>query len=158
MPQQPRTEAPRLTVRRAEKEDLSAVLSMENECFSDPYTEGSVLSALLSPVAKNLMIFSGDRPVGYLLATEVCDEAEILRIAVCRDFRRRGIARDLLAAFLRDRKEDGVCFLEVRHSNEAAIALYTSAGFTVYGRRKNYYKNPSEDALLLRFPPEKEPI
>lgn len=151
------TAAEDLIVRPTKEEDLTALLAMERECFADPYGEDAVRQTLRSPVAKNFIALSGTRPTGYLFATEVCDEAEILRIAVRKGDRKRGIARALLASFFATLSGTTRCFLEVRKSNEEAIRLYAAAGFSLYGERKNYYRNPTEDALLLRRPEEKEP-
>jgi ribosomal-protein-alanine N-acetyltransferase len=71
-------------------------------------------------------------------------ESELLQVEVAEPFRRRGLARALLATAL-----DGTVFLEVRESNAAAIALYSTLGFVVTGRRKNYYSGPREDALVM---------
>jgi [ribosomal protein S18]-alanine N-acetyltransferase len=75
------------------------------------------------------------------------DEAEILNLAVDPDYRRRGLARKLLAAAFRQPR---TFFLEVRQSNTAAQSLYRSLGFTECGRRPGYYRNPDEDAVLMR--------
>jgi ribosomal-protein-alanine N-acetyltransferase len=90
--------------------------------------------------------------VGYLVAREAAGTGEILNLAVDPPHRRCGIARALLEAgltALRHRQADEV-FLEVRVSNEAAQALYRGAGFLPVGRRRAYYRNPVEDALVLR--------
>lgn len=93
-----------------------------------------------------------DRIVGYLIAREAVGTGEILNLAVDPSYRRSGIARALLdagLAVLRQRAVDEV-FLEVRVSNEAAQALYRGAEFRPVGRRRAYYRNPVEDALVLR--------
>ena len=81
----------------------------------------------------------------------VADQFEILNLAVERDSRRRGIATQLVQAMLEDARGTTArqAFLEVRASNEGAIALYARLGFRVWGRRIKYYRNPREDALLL---------
>jgi ribosomal-protein-alanine N-acetyltransferase len=91
--------------------------------------------------------------VGYLIAREAGGSGEILNLAVDPPQRRGGIARALLQsglAALRRRGADEV-FLEVRESNLAAQALYLSAGFRPVGQRAGYYRNPLEDALVLRL-------
>jgi [ribosomal protein S18]-alanine N-acetyltransferase len=89
--------------------------------------------------------------LGFILVRAVGDEMEILNLAVDPDSRRQGIARRILThAIAEVRRADvtGV-YLEVRESNSAARAFYSATGFTEQGRRKNYYSQPAEDALLL---------
>ena len=85
---------------------------------------------------------------GYSIAA---DQADVIDVAVSPAFRRQGIARALMQAVLADAQAQGAesIFLEVRASNAPASALYTALGFTVCGERKNYYKNPREDAVLM---------
>ena len=88
---------------------------------------------------------------GYVIYSVVCDEAELLRIAVSDRYRRNGFGRRLMQEFLGslEGKADSV-YLEVRSGNEAAIGLYKGAGFEVVGVRKNYYRSPDEDAVLMK--------
>jgi len=84
---------------------------------------------------------------GFLVARETTfGESEILNMAVQSNFRRRGIGRALLASVLQ-----GEVFLEVRESNQVARALYETVGFRMAGRRRQYYSNPDEDAIVMRF-------
>jgi ribosomal-protein-alanine acetyltransferase len=93
---------------------------------------------------------------GFLIARQVADEAEVLNLAVLAEARRKGQATALLATALDQFRNSGVLrvFLEVRESNQPAIAFYTKHGFSCSGRRKAYYRNPVEDALCmeLKFP------
>lgn len=88
---------------------------------------------------------------GYSIAA---DQADVIDVAVAPAYRRRGIARTLMQTVLADAAERGASaiFLEVRASNVSAIALYTALGFTACGKRKNYYANPREDAVLMTCP------
>ena len=147
---------PVITVRDAEEGDLSSLLAMEAECFRTPYREGALRPMLSQSFAKNYLALSGGEAVGYLLATTIAGESEILRIAVQKEMRGRGIARALLSRLLEDLSEDTAYFLEVRRSNTAAIALYSAFGFDAYAERKNYYKDPTEDAVLMRRLPKEE--
>ena len=90
--------------------------------------------------------------IGYLVAREAAGTGEILNLAVDPPHRRSGIARALLEAGLviLERRQVEEVFLEVRVSNEPAQSLYRGAGFLPVGRRRLYYRNPVEDALVLR--------
>ena len=81
------------------------------------------------------------------------DDAELIRIAVSPEHRRRGIGRRLLSELIEETGRRGIhdIFLEVRSGNAAAIGLYRSAGFENAGIRKDYYHEPKEDALILRY-------
>ena len=147
---------PVITVRDAEEGDLASLLAMEAECFRTPYREGALRPMLSQSFAKNYLALSGGEAVGYLLATTIAGESEILRIAVQKEMRGRGIARALLSHLLGDLSEDTAYFLEVRRSNTAAIALYSAFGFDAYAERKHYYKDPTEDAVLMRRLPKEE--
>ncbi|HWF13859.1 MAG TPA: ribosomal protein S18-alanine N-acetyltransferase [Candidatus Acidoferrales bacterium] len=89
--------------------------------------------------------------VGFLAGRPVADEFEILNLAVGKNFRRNGIATKLLRSAIETARAAAATqiFLEVRPSNAPGIALYTHLAFRVCGRRKNYYRDPVEDALLL---------
>jgi len=91
--------------------------------------------------------------VGYLVGREAAGTGEVLNLAVSPEFRRRGVGEALLSAglavFRRSRMEE--VFLEVRESNTSARALYARHGFRPVGQRSAYYRNPREDALVLRL-------
>jgi [ribosomal protein S18]-alanine N-acetyltransferase len=80
------------------------------------------------------------------------DEGELANLAVAPDLRGQGIAGALLDAMLSDASRRGITqvYLEVRESNTAARHLYAARGFGEIGRRKSYYRSPTEDALILR--------
>ena len=141
-----------VTVRRVHSEDLATLTSLEAASFPDAWGEGAIRSHLASDSAVSL-IAEGDtgEALGYLLGLSLVGEGELLRIAVTNPARRAGVGKAILHSFLDILKENGAeaCFLEVRKSNEAAIALYRGSGFLPVGERKNYYKNPTEDALLM---------
>ena len=122
---------------------------MEREVFSDAWNEQSVREHLSSPYAHSLIAYHVDEPVGYCLYNSLFSEGELLRIATRKAYRRQGVAKKLLTALLESAKDDAV-FLEVRSSNAPAIALYGDFGFEIYGTRANYYKNPTDDATLMK--------
>jgi ribosomal-protein-alanine N-acetyltransferase len=90
--------------------------------------------------------------LGYVGSQTVLDEADVMNVAVSPNARRRGVAKALMIALLDALRETGVksLTLEVRASNDPAIALYDTLGFTQVGRRPRYYRHPVEDALILR--------
>ena len=131
---------------------VSEIAELEKLCFSDPWSERSVASELNSPYSYWLVALEQDRVVGYVGSQSSFEEADMMNIAVHPDFRRLGIAERLVLALCDALAEKGVCALslEVRVSNEPAKALYDKLGFVQVGRRPNYYRNPKEDALILR--------
>lgn len=90
---------------------------------------------------------------GFIIGTKIGDEWEIENVAVKPDARRRGLGSHLVGEFINLAKIIGAkaIYLEVRESNRAAKALYEKWAFTEEGRRKSYYKDPEEDALVLKF-------
>ncbi|MGH7498967.1 MAG: ribosomal protein S18-alanine N-acetyltransferase [Gemmatimonadales bacterium] len=140
-------------IRPAVPADAKALLALERRAFSDPWSEASFREALASAWTFVLMAETGRGMAGYMIGREVAGTGEVLNLAVAPEFRRRGIAGALLEAGLaafRRRKVDEV-FLEVRESNRSAQTLYLSRGFRAVGQRAAYYRNPKEDALVLRL-------
>ena len=136
-----------LTVRKGEGSDIAAVAEIERAVFSDAWSEADIAAHTESEHLLLYVLTEGERVVGYLLGSYIPPEGEIYRVAVRAQDRRRGAGRLLCDAFL-SRIEQ--CYLEVRRSNLPARALYESLGFHLVGERKNYYKNPTEDACLYR--------
>ena len=142
------------TIRPGMLEDIPAVVAIERASFSDPWTEQSFKELRRSPAAIFLVAARGDPGAiyGYVVALVVADEAEILNLAVALSLRKQGLGGELLDAGLAAVDSRGArdVFLEVRESNQPALALYESRGFAELGRRSGYYRNPVEDALVLR--------
>jgi ribosomal-protein-alanine N-acetyltransferase len=140
-------------IRSALPADAPVLVAIERRAFSDPWSEASFREALASPWTFGLVADTGRGMAGYLIAREVAGTGEVLNLAVAPEFRRRGVGGALLEAglaALRRRKVDEV-FLEVRESNISAQALYVGRGFRPVGQRAAYYRNPKEDALVLRL-------
>lgn len=131
---------------------VSQVADLEKLCFSDPWSEKSVASELDNPLSIWLVAVEGERLAGYVGSQTVLDETDMMNIAVHPDYRRRGVAEQLVEQLVEALKQRGSrCLtLEVRASNEPARKLYEKLGFQQIGLRKNYYRNPREDALILR--------
>lgn len=135
-----------------EKCHVAAVAELEKLCFSMPWSENAVAGELKNPLALWLVAVEDDRVIGYAGSQTVLGEADMMNVAVSPEFRKKGVGRALvtsLVAALREREAYSLT-LEVRASNGPAIALYNSLGFAQVGRRPNYYRNPKEDALILR--------
>ena len=128
---------------------VSAVTELEKQNFSLPWDEASVRSELTNQLALWLVAVEDGQVVGYVGSQTVMQEADMMNIAVADSHRRRGIARTLVEELIR-LLDAYQLTLEVRASNVPAIALYESMGFQQVGLRKNYYKMPKEDALILR--------
>lgn len=133
-------------------EYVTQVAALERLCFADPWSEKSIASELNNPLALWLVAVEEEEVVGYIGSQTVPDESDMMNVAVHPDYRRRGIAEALVTALCDALKERGSVSLtlEVRSSNEPAKALYEKLGFGLAGRRPNYYRNPKEDALILR--------
>jgi ribosomal-protein-alanine acetyltransferase len=143
----------RYRIRSAVPADAAALVAIERRAFSDPWSEASFREALASSWSFGLVVEMGRGLAGYLIGRELAGSGEVLNLAVAPEFRRRGIGGALLeagVAALRRRKVDEV-FLEVRESNISAQALYVGHGFRPVGQRAAYYRNPREDALVLRL-------
>lgn len=133
---------------------LERISRMEREIFSDPWSVGSLENCLKNPAFTFLAAIDGQGELcGYLIGSLIAGEGEICTLAVLPERRREGIGRSLLNAFLETGKDRGCeqVFLEVRVGNSPALELYKSCGFAEYGRRKRYYRNPTEDAVLMVY-------
>ena len=131
---------------------VSQIAEIEKLCFSDPWSEKSVASELENRLSLWLVALDGDTVAGYVGSQSVLDEADMMNVAVHPDYRRKGIARNLVLALSEALQKRGIkgLMLEVRQSNAPAIALYEQLGFQQVGLRPNYYRNPKENALILR--------
>jgi [ribosomal protein S18]-alanine N-acetyltransferase len=174
MPQQPLSE----TIRPATDRDLDGVVAIERVSFSDPpWSRSSFASLLGDPQVQFLVATLNDRGpgfgvlglgtnasagsvktsgssiAGYVVTWVVFDQGDLSNLAVDPRLRRRGIGRRLLEAAIAGARVAGAraLFLEVRESNAVALSLYSSRGFSQVGRRRGYYRQPVEDALVLRL-------
>ena len=132
---------------------VASVAAIEKECFGmDAWSEKSVASELTNKLSLWLVAVDGDRVAGYVGSQTVCDETDMMNVAVTADYRRQGLGEKLVLALEEELKAMGSqCLtLEVRDSNTPARTLYEKLGFQQIGLRKNYYRNPREDAHILR--------
>ena len=141
-----------LSIEPMQSQDLDEVLAIERASFSMPWSRGAFLYELeQNQVARCYVVRDEARVVGYICLWEVADEMHVTNIAVHPDARRRGIGRLLLARTLGEARQRvmRIVVLEVRPSNVEARALYESFGFRVVGRRRGYYYDTGEDALVM---------
>ena len=134
-----------------DRSHLAGVAQLERLCFSVPWTEAMLEEELYNDTASFIVAEGEDGEVlGYAGLHVILDEGYIDNVAVRPNCRRMGVADRLLDVFCRF-GEANLAFLtlEVRPSNTAAVALYEKHGFTEAGRRRDYYDDPKEDALLL---------
>ena len=131
---------------------VAQVAELEKLCFSDPWSENSIASELHNALSLWLVAVDGERVAGYVGSQTVMDESDMMNVAVHPDYRKQGIATALIVGLVEELRNRGShCLtLEVRASNETAISVYRKLEFQEVGRRKNYYRNPREDALILR--------
>ncbi|HEU4526053.1 MAG TPA: ribosomal protein S18-alanine N-acetyltransferase [Gemmatimonadales bacterium] len=143
----------RYRIRPAAPADAAALVAIERRCFSDPWSEAAFREALSSDRTFALVAEGARGPAGYLIGREAGGSGEILNLAVAPELRRRGLGGALLEKGLVEfrRREASEVFLEVRESNRSAQALYLARGFRPVGQRAAYYRNPREDALVLRL-------
>ena len=134
-----------------DKSHIEQIAALERECFSAPWTEGMLTDALYDPQACFIVAEDGQGGVlGYAGLHAVLDEGYIDNVAVEPAARRHGVASALLDVFCRFGAANlAFLTLEVRASNAPAIALYEKHGFAQAGLRKNYYRDPKEDAVLM---------
>jgi len=145
---------PGLVVRAATHGDVDAIVAIERASFSDPWSRTLFADAVDVARMRFEVAEGADGAVaGYLISAFVADMGEILNLAVAPEHRHAGIGSELLARAIAAAREAGVTslHLEVRESNAAARALYERYGFRSVGRRRAYYRNPAEDALILRL-------
>ena len=131
---------------------LPQVAALEKECFpADPWSEATFRAALDDPRAAILLAEGESGEIlGYAVLFTVLDEGNLDNIAVAPACRRQGVADALLGAIAGFGREHlSTLTLEVRASNVPALALYEKYGFMAVGRRKNYYTDPKEDAVLM---------
>jgi ribosomal-protein-alanine N-acetyltransferase len=158
-----------LLLEAAAAEDLDALVALEIDCHTHPWSARGLRDALVPGTGRRgILVLRGpwtpDDPRrgirAYCAVEVVADEVHIHNLAVAPDARRQGLARRLLSLTLEIAGRHGArtAHLEVREGNVAARALYRAAGFTEDGRRGGYYSSPTEDAILLsRRGPRPEP-
>jgi ribosomal-protein-alanine N-acetyltransferase len=142
-------------VEAASLADVDALVALEREGSSHPWTRQGFENALHGQAGERVALLkdTSGRAVGFCVWQEVADEAHVHNVAVSRSHRRQGLGRRLLAACLGLAARRGArrAFLDVRAGNGAALALYVGLGFREVARRRGYYAEPSEDAVVMEM-------
>lgn len=136
-----------MTIQKLTPDYVSAVAEIEKRCFSNPWSEMAVNAELENHCSEIYIALVDGTAAGYANIYTVLDEMDIVRVAVLPEYRRQGIAAGILKTVLAEKQ--GTVYLDVRESNHPAISLYKSLGFVDTGVRKNYYTNPTENAILM---------
>lgn len=139
-------------IRKMTMNDLEQVVAIDQVSFSLPWPARSFQFELTdNPASRCWVVELDGKIVAMIVSWLILDELHIATIATRPDFRKQGIGKKLLTHALKSARDEGVTrsFLEVRESNEVAINMYKSFGFVEDGRRKEYYKDNHEDAILM---------
>ncbi|WZL73781.1 ribosomal protein S18-alanine N-acetyltransferase [Clostridiaceae bacterium 35-E11] len=142
----------KILIRNMTMEDVAAVLQIEHQCFSIPWTEESFRTELAkNKLARYVVAEVEGQVVGYGGMWIIVDEAHVTNIAVHPEVRGKGYGNKIVAAMIDMAKKEGVLrmTLEVRKSNEVAQTLYKRWGFTSCGIRPRYYEDNQEDAIIM---------
>ena len=141
-----------MIITRMNENHVPQIAELEKLCFNDPWSVNSIATELDNRLSLWLVAVEDDRVIGYVGSQTVMGETDMMNIAIHPDYRKQGIASQLICELTGELKLNGSrsLMLEVRTSNHAAKSLYEKMGFETVGLRKNYYRNPREDALILR--------
>lgn len=140
-----------MEIRRAAADDVTAIAEAEELIFSDPWSRKDILAAVCQSGAMCYAAIKDGKLAAYIIGRVIAPEGEIYRIATLPEYRGRGIGYRILDFAVKTERGKGLesLFLEVRSENLPALALYRSYGFKKIGVRKNYYKNPVDDAIVM---------
>lgn len=140
-----------IVLRNMREADIAGILAVEDRTFAVPWSKRMFMDEINNPCAVYYVALSGELIVAYAGAWFILDEAHITNLAVDPDYRHRKIATGLLSKIIEASGERKIksLTLEVREKNASAISLYKRFGFTVEGRRRGYYSDTKEDALIM---------
>ncbi len=142
-----------MEIRKAAVADAAEIATLEALIFPDPWCKEDIISTISTEGSMCYTALDGGHVAAYIIARQIPPEGEIYRIATSPEKRRHGIAYRLLDYAVKTERGKGLesLFLEVRESNLPAQSLYRAYGFKEIGIRKNYYKNPSESAIIMLY-------
>jgi len=141
------------TIKAMSESDIIEIAELEKECFSEPWSVNSLRDELTNETARFYVLRDNKKLLGYIGANNICNEVYITNVAVNIDCRGKGYGKILVNHLIKQSEFEKAFFitLEVRKSNEQAIALYEKCGFKLIGERKNFYSKPTEDAHIYTY-------
>ncbi len=140
-----------IMIRRMNTLDIDGVLAVEQQAFTTPWSREGFVDEMRNELAYYLVLVDGGKIIGYAGMWLIVDEAHVTNVAVLKEYRGKKLGEKLMSTLLEHAKNRGALrmTLEVRVSNEVAQGLYHKFGFTSQGRRRNYYTDTNEDALIM---------
>lgn len=138
-----------VSLRRLAYGDLPAVLAIERRSFPAPWSLAMFVLEVSKPSGVCLAAVAGDEIIGYLVCSRYADVFHLMNVAVDPERRRLGVAERMIERMLAEAGRDERYTLEVRVSNHAAMAMYEKLGFRRAGRRRRYYSDNGEDAMIM---------
>ncbi len=142
-----------VVVREMTENDVIEIAELENECFSEPWSENALREELTNETARFYVLRDNENLLGYIGANNICNEVYITNVAVNSKYRGKGYGKILVNHLIKQSELEKAFFitLEVRKSNKNAISLYEKCNFKLLGERKNFYSKPVEDALIYTY-------
>lgn len=139
-----------MIIRAMEKRDIEAVAILEAENFSEPWSANSFIEEIRKETSLYIVAYEGETLVGICGLVTSFDEGEVLNVSVAKEYRKQGIAYQMLQHLLNEGESKGIKHftLEVREGNVPARTLYEKLGFVCEGIRPNFYRNPAENAAI----------
>ncbi len=140
-----------MQLRKMQLQDIAAIVKLEEETFAVPWSQEAFVDELEHDIAEYWVLINDDELIAYFGYWQILNEAHITNVAVSAKHRRKGYASILLEKLLTLAREKHIesITLEVRESNHSAQALYKKFGFIEAGRRKRYYSDNNEDAIIM---------
>ncbi|MBE5886794.1 MAG: ribosomal-protein-alanine N-acetyltransferase [Lachnospiraceae bacterium] len=139
-----------MIIRAMEMRDIEAVVILEAENFSEPWSANSFIEEIRKETSLYIVAYEGETLVGICGLVTSFDEGEVLNVSVAKEYRKQGIAYQMLQHLLNEGESKGIKHftLEVREGNVPARTLYEKLGFVCEGIRPNFYRNPAENAAI----------
>ena len=138
-----------MIVREMENADIDAVNTLEQRCFTDSWSEAMISNMFSNSYDKVYVLENEGEVIGYVNTRDIGGDVDLMCICIKPEEQGKGYANLLMDRIMKD--PYSTMMLEVRESNEKAIALYEKYGFEKYARRKGYYSSPDEDAIIMRI-------
>lgn len=138
-----------MIIRPMENADIEAVNTLEQRCFTDAWSEAMISNMFSNSYDKVYVLENEGEVIGYVNTRDIGGDVDLMCICIKPEEQGKGYASLLMEKIMNE--PYSTMMLEVRESNERAIALYEKFGFEKYARRKGYYSSPDEDAIIMRI-------